>query len=146
MKSKQLILGHFLTLFIGSIIYILFRTKTLKMFSWFSAIKINKEINFIRNKVQDIHPADWIKYSLPDGLWIFSFISLMLFIWKNHLTKDNILWILSIPTIAILSEILQAFNLKQGTFDNMDLLMYSLGTILPFIFYQKSIIINLKQV
>lgn len=148
MKIKQLYIGHALTLLIGSLIYILFRKSTLKMFFWFETIGIMNLINQIRknttlygNKLPDI-----FLYSLPDGFWIFSYISLILYLWKNELKTENLLWIFMIPLIAILSEIGQLMHIVPGTFDILDLLMYLLGTTLPFIIYKKSITINLLHV
>lgn len=148
MKIKQLYIGHALTLLIGSLIYILFRKSTLKMFFWFETIGIMNLINQIRkntilygNKLPDI-----LLYSLPDGFWIFSYISLILYLWKNELKTENLLWIFMIPLIAILSEIGQLMHIVPGTFDILDLLMYLLGTALPFIIYKKSITINLLHV
>lgn len=148
MKTKQLYIGHTLTLLIGSLIYILFRKSTLKMFSWFETIGIMNLINQIRknailygNKLPDI-----FLYSLPDGFWIFSYISLILYLWKNELKTENLFWIFIIPLIAILSEIGQLMCIVPGTFDILDLLMYLLGTALPFIIYKKSITINLLHV
>lgn len=148
MKTKQLYIGHTLTLLIGSLIYILFRKSTLKMFSWFETIGIMNLINQIRknailygNKLPDI-----FLYSLPDGFWIFSYISLILYLWENELKTENLFWIFIIPLIAILSEIGQLMCIVPGTFDILDLLMYLLGTALPFIIYKKSITINLLHV
>lgn len=139
MKIKQLYIGHALTLLIGSLIYILFRKSTLKMFFWFETIGIMNLINQIRkntilygNKLPDI-----LLYSLPDGFWIFSYISLILYLWKNELKTENLLWIFMIPLIAILSEIGQLMHIVPGTFDILDLLMYLLGTALPFIIYKN---------
>lgn len=115
------------------------------MFTWFSYLHLNKEIDLMRKQLIKIPLADWIKYSLPDGLWIFSYISLILFLWNNQLKKENMFWIFSIPIIAIFSEILQASYLLQGTFDTMDILLYLLGSILPFIFYNKSITVKHKK-
>ncbi len=118
------------------------------MFFWFETIGIMNLINQIRkntilygNKLPDI-----LLYSLPDGFWIFSYISLILYLWKNELKTENLLWIFMIPLIAILSEIGQLMHIVPGTFDILDLLMYLLGTALPFIIYKKSITINLLHV
>lgn len=144
--KKQLIFGGILTLITGGMIYILFRTSSLKMFSWYQIIGLDELTNELRKftfQFADKIP-EWILFSLPDGLWIFSYVSLMLFIWKNSVSIKNIFWISIIPILAIGSEIGQLFGLVSGTFDFVDLLLYLFGMTLPFIFYYKSIKLNLK--
>ena len=144
--KKQLIFGSILTLITGGMIYILFRTSSLKMFSWYQIIGLDELTNELRKftfQFADKIP-EWILFSLPDGLWIFSYVSLMLFIWKNSVSIKNIFWISIIPILAIGSEIGQLFGLVSGTFDFVDLLLYLFGMTLPFIFYYKSIKLNLK--
>jgi hypothetical protein len=144
--KKQILLGHIGTLLLGGLIYILFRTPTLKMFDWYDSIGLSTSLNTLRHYASPVvnHIPNWFLYSLPDGLWIFSYISLMLFIWRNSVSFKNIFWILIIPTLAISSEIGQLFGLVSGTFDFADLLLYILGMILPFLFFTKSINLNFK--
>lgn len=145
MKAKQLYIGHIFTLFCGSLIYILFRTSTLRMFVWFDKLGILTTINNVRNiTINYSHNlSNLILYALPDGLWLFSYVSLILFLWKNEIKNENLFWILIIPFISVVSELLQLIKLVPGTFDLLDLLMYFLGAGLPFIIYRKSITINL---
>jgi len=141
MKPYQLYIGHLFTLFCGSSIYVLFRTSNLKMFVWFDKLKILSTISYLRKFTinHSINLPEIILYSLPDGLWMFSYISLILFLWKNEIKKENLFWILIIPIISISSELGQLIKLVPGTFDVSDLFMYFLGTTLPFIIYKKSI-------
>ena len=145
MKTKQLLIGHIATLCCGSLIYILFRSSSLKMFIWFERINILDVIENIRNFtfIYSNNLPNFILYSLPDGLWLFSYVSLVLYLWKNELKSENLFWVFSIPLISIISELGQIFKIITGTFDIIDLLMYVLGTILPFIIYKKSITNNL---
>jgi hypothetical protein len=147
MKIKQLYIGHIFTLLCGSIVYILFRTSNLVMFNWFKKLNILSLIEAVRKHTTpytNILP-NFILYSLPDGLWLFSYLSLILYLWKNEIKNENLFWIFIIPVISILSEFGQLIKLVPGIFDIVDLLMYLVGTILPFIFYQKSITINFKH-
>jgi hypothetical protein len=148
MKTKQIYLGHMATLLAGSLIYILFRSSTLKMFSWYDTLGIMNQINKTRaiSILYSHKLPDLVLYALPDGFWMFSYMSLTLYIWKNELRPDNIFWIFILSIIAIFSEIGQLFQITSGTFDILDLLMYLSGTILPFIIYKKSITINLIQI
>lgn len=142
--KKQIVSGYVGTLLLGGLIYILFRTSSLLMFDWYDSLGLLISINNLRlytSLIIDGIP-NWFLYSLPDGLWIFSYISLMLFIWQNSISKKNIIWILIIPFLAIGSEIGQLLGFVSGTFDYIDLVFYFLGMSLPFIFYRNSIKYN----
>ncbi len=135
--KKQPLFGHLLTLLLGGLIYISFRTESLTMFKWFAIASLDTPITNLRAITLALAPnlPNWLLYSLPDGLWVFSYISLMLLIWKNKINQENIVYIFSLPLIAILSEIGQLFKIVPGTFDTIDILFYILGTFSPFIFY-----------
>lgn len=142
--KRQLFFGSFLTLLCGGLIYVLFRTATLKMFAWYETIGLGGLTNGMRKLTFQFanELPEWILFSLPDGLWIFSYVCLMLAIWQNSVSLKNALWILIIPILAIGSEIGQLFGLIVGTFDLTDLLFYIFGMTLPFIIFTKTI--NLK--
>ncbi|WP_264544547.1 MULTISPECIES: hypothetical protein [Flavobacterium] len=135
----------FLSVFLGGFIYVSFRVESLKMFSWFNAIGLSKVILAIRNFTinNDMLIPNWIKFSLPDGLWLFSFISLMLVAWKNEVNSSNLFWFIGLPLIALLSEIAQSISIVSGTFDWIDIVMYLVGFFMPFIINKKIITINL---
>ncbi len=132
---------------LGGLIYMLFRSDTLLMFRWFRIIKIGKIVQFLRstNFIKSIILPDWVKYSLPDGLWIFSYVSLMILIWDYKISRISIRWILVLPIIAVLSEFGQLFKIVPGTFDIMDLITYSFSTFLPIVLF-KYIFSNSKPV
>lgn len=141
MKLKQLFIGHFLTLIIGSLIYVVFRSQTLLMFRWFEKCNLKNIIGGFRMMIEKNESIpDFIVYALPDGLWMFSYMSVILYLWNNDLKKENFLWVFGLPIIAIASEIGQYFGLVKGTFDIMDLLLYLLGGLLPFYIYKVEII------
>lgn len=138
--------GSFAALLVGGLIYILFRTSTLKMFTWCESIGLWSLTTALRKLTFPFAPKmpEWVLFSLPDGLWIFSYVSLMLFIWNNTVSLKNLFWILIIPFLAISSEIGQGPGLIPGTFDFADLLLYIFGMTLPFLLFNKSINLNLK--
>ncbi len=134
--KKQLLFAHIFTLLFGGIIYIIFRKDTLLMFNWFDSLSIQPLIEYIRSiqLIQNIKLPSWFIFSLPGGLWIFSYITIMLFIWKNKVTQENLFWFLIIPIIALFSEIGQLLQVLPGTFDFIDLVFYLFGFIIPFKF------------
>ena len=146
--KKQVLIGHVCTLLLGGLIYISFRTDTLVMFKWFSAISLGPIISDLRIITMQVTPIlpDWFLYSLPDGLWIFSYVALIMAIWKNKINKESIFWVLIIPFIAIMSEIGQLYALVPGTFDILDLTFYLLGVLTPFIFINNTITFKPKTI
>jgi len=136
----QIIIGHVFTLLLGGLIYILFRQDTLKMFSWFDSINVSAAISELRLCTVPLsgHFPNWFLYSLPDGLWLFSYLSVLLAVWDNVISKHNIHWLLLVPMIAIFSEIGQLFEIVPGTFDIFDLIFYLLGTVLPILIFTNS--------
>tara|TARA_B100000427_G_scaffold326344_1_gene334797 strand:+ start:204 stop:632 length:429 start_codon:yes stop_codon:yes gene_type:complete len=138
----QLFFGHLFTLIIGGLIYILFRVETLKMFKFFDLFSIGTQIDKIRvyTVPYSEYLPNWFLFSLPDGLWIFSYTSLVLYIWKNKLKKENIFWVFIVPFISIFSELGQIFNIIPGTFDLIDLIFYLIGFLLPFFIYEIKVL------
>ena len=142
MNNRTLIIS-FCSLTIGIAIYLLFRISSLKIFSWLNFVNIN----FLDSKIRKIafhysqNLPDWFLYSLPDGLWISSYIFLMFYIWNFRINFKSLFWITIIPFTAILSEILQSFRIISGTLDYVDLTFYILGLTLPFLIYIKKIIL-----
>lgn len=141
---KKLFILSLSSLFLGILIYLLLRVSTLRVFSWLSFVGIDFLNSSLRTKTLNFasHIPEWFVFSFPDGLWIFSYIILMLSIWNLKISKQNIFWLIIIPFIAILSEILQIFGIISGTFDIFDLTFYLLGFISPFIILKKRIKYN----
>ena len=138
--KKQLFIGHLLTLLCGGFIYAVFRSRISVLFRLFDFLSIDKYIENLRasaSREKAILPG-WFLFSLPDGLWIFSYMSLILLIWGNRITRHNMIWIFSVPTIIILLEVGQGFKLVKGTFDIADLFFYLLGIITPLLLYTQN--------
>ncbi|AYN01978.1 hypothetical protein EAG08_18275 [Chryseobacterium sp. 3008163] len=130
-----------IALIFGTFIYLLFRVSTLKVFSWLNYLGIDF-LNFkfrIEMLKYTSNIPKWFIFSLPDGLWVFSYVTLMISVWNFIINKQSFLWICIIPIIAIFSEIFQIFQIVSGTFDIIDLLFYLLGLILPFILFKKQL-------
>lgn len=131
-------------LIIGGLLYLTYRVDTLKMFKWFDRLGVTDFILFLRgNKLlQSIQFPNWLKFSLPDALWIFSFTYSMLLLWQFKLTWRNAIWIIIPPLVGLFSEVGQLFNVIPGTFDIMDLLLLMVAMATPFL---KIVTFNLKS-
>ena len=111
------------------------------MFSWFDTIGMNGYINRLRDSVSHITLNQTTLYSIPDGLWIASYI-LMVNAIVSKQNKNNLLfWSFLLPTIAVLFELLQIVNLIPGVFDVFDLICYIIPLLIYLIYlkYEKFI-------
>ncbi|MGB3454085.1 MAG: hypothetical protein WBA59_09665 [Moheibacter sp.] len=81
---------------------------------------------------QKIETANWVKYNLPDGLWAFSFTSLIILIWGNERTTYFYVWLI-ITLLAIIG-----FEIFLGVFDLLDLLFILSGFTISFIILNKT--------
>lgn len=134
MKKKtviDIILLVVLPVFLGGIIYIVFRSEKLIMFKWFETFGLNELINILRqNSVYNL--PDWIKYNLPDALWLFSLTSILIIIWKREINKTNFIYVLLPLIIGICWEFGQYLGIIQGTFDIKDLVFYIAASFIAF--------------
>jgi|SRR5690554_48677 len=137
---KKIALGLTPT-FLGGLIYLVYRNDSLEMFNWFEQINLGSFVNFLRTNefLQNLSLPAWVKYSLPNALWLFSFTYLLLLIWNFKINKQSILWVFIAPVIGVAFEVGQFFKLVSGTFDINDLFLLTLAAILPF-----SLMLNLK--
>lgn len=122
--TSQIFLGVVFLMF-GCVIYLLFRTKTLNIYQWCSLLGLSNFIDYARVWVSAWNIPDFIRYSLPDGLYCAAYILIIDAIWKddNSLLKHFVIAL--VPLVTITSEIFQYFRLVKGTFDLCDLLFYS---------------------
>lgn len=114
----------------GSMIYLLFRSKSLNIYLWSKALGISSFIDSLRACVGKWEIPDMVIYSLPDGLYCAAYILLIDAIWNNNNGIIKYIFISLVPFATIISEILQYYGLVKGTFDIYDLLCYLLPTII----------------
>lgn len=135
MLKKRIVtmLLSFSTLFIGGGLYLMCRSERLVMFDWCKTIGIYPLIQQLRPKGDF---DSWLVYSLPDGLWLFSYIILMGAIWAFDMRK-SLLCSAPLIVIAIGSEVLQLPHIVRGTFDVIDLLCYIAGSVSGIIYIKK---------
>ena len=122
-------------LLLGGLIYVIYRADTLIMFSWFHQFRLQGITDAFRSNtfLQKLAIPDWIKFSLPDALWLFSFTYTMLLFWDFTITKQSIVWICLAPVVGLVSELGQLVNIIPGTFDIIDLILLILAAFLPLL-------------
>ncbi|MDI9337791.1 MAG: hypothetical protein QM539_05110 [Alphaproteobacteria bacterium] len=136
MKFKSHVFVHtFLPLILGFCIYILFKSPKLSLKAFFfhqSPFKIHVPNNIFFNQ---------FKHNLPDGLWSYSLMSLIILVVGNPLTKQNVPWIVCALIFPIIFEMCQYLKWIRGTFDSLDLI-YSITFSLGSIFFLTSKFLN----
>ena len=140
--TRKMIIG-ILPVIVGGLIYLTYRTDSLLMFGWFNKIGLSDTIDLLRSNqlLQNLTIPNWIKFSLPDALWLFSFNYILLTLWNFNLNRQSAFWLFLAPTIGLFSEIGQLIGLVPGTFDLVDLLLLLIATLIPFL-----LVNNLKPI
>lgn len=123
----------------GGMIYIMYRSRQIIFFGWLDDLGLSPLVEMSRETGAAFHPGSFVLYSLPDGLWLASYLMLINVIF-GHSNKR--LWLgftLLMPVYAIGNELLQGMGLCRGHFDICDLLCY----LVPFV---ADIIINRDKI
>ena len=138
LKIQYLCLNTFAPLLIGGSIYVLYRTKSLLMFHYFKDLGIESLIDFLRlfSKNYKLCFPNWVIYSLPNALWLYSFYSFWFILWKKE-EKFFLFLLISTFSVSLLSEFLQYLYIINGSFSWMDVFFIFLSLIIFTIFHFK---------
>lgn len=146
-KSKlTLVLSSFM---LGVIIYLLFRSRKLFYYQFVELINLDSTVGYFRKIVWAYRKyiPNWVIYSLPDGLWLFSMGVALL---HNRVSYKKLQKVFNIIFIIVLgTEVLQAVYGGHGTFigtyDLGDIVCYTIGYILASIIGYKNWEKNFKN-
>jgi len=139
--ASEIILGV-LFLICGCTIYLLFRSKTLYIHQWGHALGLSNTIDTLRKHVESWNVSEFVKFSLPDGLYCAAYILIMDAIWHNDNRKIKYFVMSLVPFVTISSELLQYFGLVKGTFDLYDLMCYMIPPMIYIIYIYNSLMFN----
>ena len=116
---------------IGGMVYVVWRPDSLKMFSWFSALGLDRPVDAIRAWGAAYAQAlpNWVYLSLPQALWLFSGCLAVHSIWRDARCRQEQFWMAAVALLAVGGELGQAAGVIQGTFDPMDLAVVVLAFI-----------------
>lgn len=117
----------------GGILYIAFRNMSLRMFGWFDVLRLNGMVDGIRTLFHGITPGRFVLYNLPDLLWILSYLLFVNALIPRREVRSYYFWLLLMPVLAIIHEIMQGLGLANGSFDYVDLLCYFIPTAINLI-------------
>jgi hypothetical protein len=131
----------------GCAIYLLFRSKTLNIYNWCSALGLSTPIDTLRIWVQNWNIPEFVRFCLPDGLYCAAYILFIDAIWHKDKSIIKNIIVLLVPLVTISSELLQLFGIVRGTFDIYDLVCYTFPLLvyLSIICYQHYTVKMLKQ-
>jgi hypothetical protein len=136
---RKIILNIIIPIIIGSLIYILFRSKSILIFNYFKVLQLDLIIDSWRLKIKMYKPYDWIVFCLPGGLWMYSYIYAIGLSWKNIIDKKNIIWYILPLFLAVSSEFCQYYKFIKGTFDWQDVATYTLFTVFALVILKPKI-------
>jgi len=116
-------LNVILPLGLGSLIYLGWRTSSLRMFDWVDSLGLAGPVSALRNGLSESMPPlpDWVLYSFPDAAWVYSFTAVNWLIWGTTDSRERSFWLALGVLLAAGSELGQWASLVPGTFDPTDL-------------------------
>lgn len=126
-------LPPFCALFVGGIIYILWRPSSLAMFSWILDIGMDSTVDWMRFQANPLRPflPNWVIYSLPQALWLYSGLSAISVTWGTVSSQGSRRWFVGFGLVGFSFEFGQMTHFIPGRFDILDLilliLIYSLA-------------------
>lgn len=130
--SFPLLCQHvFLPLFLGGFVYILFRSESLLMFKWFHLLGADELIHGWRIQAAQYRNSipEFILFSIPDGVWVYSLTVFMGALWHNASLPARFFWVSIGPLLGIGGELGQILGFVPGTFDYNDLFICFSATL-----------------
>ena len=97
--AAQIVLSVLLLLG-GVAIYLLFRSQTIVFYQWCIHLGLADFLSTLRQQVQSSDVPDFVRYSLPDGMYCASYILLMDALWRNSGRLTRLCFASFIPTVA----------------------------------------------
>ena len=128
-----------IALLLGGLIYIFWRSETLMMFAWLEYLGLEKFIRSMRDITLELSLPNWVLFSLPNALWLFSGLLLFDFIWGSEASVSKLFWFSIFWMIAICTEMSQALRLIPGTFDWQDMTFIILAGFFALLLITPSI-------
>jgi len=136
--SKELyrlvIIHVFFPLIVGCLIYIFFRSISIRFFYWFEIVGIKSFVLSIRNIIYPFKNElpTWIYFSLPDGLWVYSLSSALIILWREQF-KFGKYWLMIPLLFGAFFEFGQKMKIFPGTYDIIDFTFSIIALILSII-------------
>lgn len=137
---RAVIVHCLLPMFAGAMIYLLWRDPQLLLFDWLNAFGLSGLVQWCRDTVglrRDTLPH-WFLYNLPDGLWAYGLTSALCLVWAKQHGAGRMLWLASVPVLAIASEFGQRYSVIPGTYEFTDVVSYAIAWLAALaVFHQR---------
>jgi hypothetical protein len=132
------VLLGFTMIIAGGMIYVLWRTQDLLMFSWFRSLHLDGAVSTLRDIVRPFADAmpTWFYYCLPNAMWLFGGLIILSLVWGKHKVLAAS-WCSLFALIALGGELGQLVGWLPGTFDYSDVASMSLAAFVAFPVYLK---------
>ncbi|MGL5278770.1 MAG: hypothetical protein ACRC8M_06775 [Cetobacterium sp.] len=148
-RSLNKIFIVLLSFALAVLIYLLFRSRNLFYYQIIELLSLDSYVRSVRKVVWVYrkHIPNWVIYSLPDGLWLFSMGVSILHNRVFYKKAQNIFNIIFFTMIGI--EVFQGIygghGTFIGTFDGADVICYTIGYIVASILGYLNWVKNSKE-
>jgi len=125
-----------LALSLGFLVYYCFRSGDMLIHQWFDFLPRNTAT------IAFSHPSvfiDFVRYNLPDGLWLLSGLLFLRVVWHEQM-ETFLIYRRCFLYLAFLLEMAQVFNSVPGTFDIFDVVTMGSFALLESIVYRVYLI------
>ncbi len=128
---------------IGASIYLLFRDRGHLGFYVLDAVGLGSSVDAARMYFSDWQLPEFVRFSLPDGLWASSYIILIDYLKDGENRLKRLFAAAIVPAMGVGSELLQYAGILPGVFDVFDLVCYFVPYIIYMVFVFRKNNINL---
>ena len=135
----RVVLHIILPLGAGSLIYILWRTPTLRVFRWFDTLGLASRIFRLRQffaPYRAVVPR-WVLFSLPAALWMYAMVAWFQMALLRSDRRTRWIWLSIALSLGVGSELGQLCRAVPGTFDGKDVAFYLAGWIAAILYTPK---------
>ena len=120
----------------STFIYLIFRTDETIGFKLLSGMGLGNILYSLKNALLVWRLLAFVVYSLPDGLWLLSYMLVADALIPVHPVKA--LWLMALPANAISTEIAQYWHIMPGIYDMQDMACYLVPTIAYMILWKNA--------
>ena len=121
-----------LTMLVGGLLYVLWRSDSLFMFGWFRSLGAERIVAGLRAAARPYrnNVPDWAIYSLPQGLWCFSGLIALRAIWQRVPDSPGLyIWSVAFAVACFTLEWGQLLGMVPGQFDRVDLAFLAAASV-----------------